>query len=137
VAKLTLIDTKCWRCGHKKYDVFVVLGQPYPDCEKCGGECERLYEAGSTAGVVGDECDVWIRHALCNADGSPRRYTSRQEIAREAAKRGWTNHVEHVAVESDKNKHTQRFTQAQVQTEEERIAHLRRLFPEDFAKLGQ
>jgi hypothetical protein len=59
------------------------------------------------ATILGDECDVTSRHGLCNADGSPRRYTSKSEMKREAEKRGMTNVVEHVGQRgSDKSPHT-------------------------------
>jgi hypothetical protein len=68
--------------------------------------------AGRTAFVHGDDIPggLEIRHGLCNADGSPRKYYSKTEIAREAKKRGLTNHVTHVPDKgSDKNKHTTRW----------------------------
>ncbi len=44
-------------------------------------------------GVVGDECDIWIKHGLCEANGDPKHYTSRKEIAAEAKRRGMVNMV--------------------------------------------
>lgn len=55
---------------------------------------------------------VEIRHGLCNEDGSPRKYYSKSEIAKEAKKRGLRNHVEHVTDPrsgSDRNPHTTRW----------------------------
>lgn len=53
---------------------------------------------------------VEIKNGLCNPDGTPRRYYSRSEIAREAKRRGLVNAVEHIASPgSDRNKHTQRW----------------------------
>ncbi len=84
-------------------------------CDKCQKElkigdypfCPHEQGAGFR---VGDECDVMARNGLCNPDGSPRRYTSKAEMAREAKKRGLVNHVEHIGGKgSDKSKHTQRF----------------------------
>jgi hypothetical protein len=47
---------------------------------------------------------------LCNPDGSPRRFYSKTEIAREASRRGLVNHVEHVTGRgTDKNPHTTRW----------------------------
>ena len=94
-------------------------------CTDCGGEirigdypfCKgdaAKHKPMESYGVVPDEIPggLEIKHGLCNADGTPRKYYSRREIAKEAAKRGLHNHVEHVATQgSDKNifGHTQRF----------------------------
>lgn len=51
------------------------------------------YSMGTQAPVViPDDIPggIDIRHGLCNADGSPRRYFSKTEIRREAEKRGLT-----------------------------------------------
>jgi len=63
-------------------------------------------------GVIPDEIPggVEIRNGLCNADGTPHRYYSKSEIAREAAKRGLVNHVVHIGSKgSDKSPHTVRW----------------------------
>lgn len=86
-------------------------------CERCGaaieiGDYPFCPHGRSALTVVGDDIPggLEIRHGLCNADGTPRRYYSKTEIAREAKRRGLVNHVEHVPVPgSDKSPHTQRF----------------------------
>lgn len=71
--------------------------------------------------VHGDEIDVQIRHGLCNADGSPKRYTSKQQLARDAKAHGLLNYVTHVGEKgSDKSKHTQMWTSIPL-PEDERI----------------
>lgn len=88
-------------------------------CDKCGKElsngefpfCPHGHGANS---VIADDIPggVEIRHGLCNSDGSPRRYYSKSEMAREAKKRGIVNRVEHVPVPnsgSDKSIHTTRW----------------------------
>lgn len=42
--------------------------------------------------VLGDSFPggYWVRHGLCNPDGTPRRYDSMTELKREANKRGLT-----------------------------------------------
>lgn len=84
-------------------------------CEKCNkvlqvGDfpfCPHDHQANS---VIGDECDILVKHGLCNADGSPKRYRSKSEMARDAAAHGWTNYVRHIgAPGSDKSKHTSRW----------------------------
>jgi len=84
-------------------------------CDKCGkrlvvGEypfCPHGMQANS---VIGDEIDVWVAHGICNDDGSPRHFTSREAMKKEAEKRGWTNRVEHIGQNgTDKSKHTTRW----------------------------
>lgn len=88
-------------------------------CEKCGKElvigewpfCPHGFGANS---VIADDIPggVEIRHGLCNEDGSPRRYYSKSEMAKEAKKRGLVNRVEHVTnhkIGTDKNPHTTRW----------------------------
>jgi len=45
--------------------------------------------------VIADEIPggVWIRHGICNEDGTPRKYYSKSEMAKEAAKRGLINNA--------------------------------------------
>jgi len=63
-------------------------------------------------GAISDEIPggLEIKHGLCNEDGTPRRYYSKSEIAREAQRRGMTNYVRHVGSKgSDKSPHTVRW----------------------------
>jgi hypothetical protein len=88
-------------------------------CDKCGqelviGEWPFCPHGIGHNNVIADDIPggIDIPHALCNEDGSPRRYYSKSEIAREAKKRGWVNCVEHVPDPksgSDKSKHTTRW----------------------------
>jgi hypothetical protein len=67
-------------------------------------------ESNRAAGVISDECDVWIEHGLCHPDGSPKRFTSKAAIRAEAAALGLRHHVEHVPMRgSDKSPHTVRW----------------------------
>lgn len=62
------------------------------------------------SGVISDECDIYAQNGICNPDGSPRRFTSKSDMAKEAARRGLTNHVEHMPPKgSDKSPHTTRW----------------------------
>jgi hypothetical protein len=77
----------------------------------CGEPTERAwFQLGHTANVIGDDIPggIEIRHGLCDeVTGEPRRYYSKSEIAREAARRGLVQRVEHTtAPGTDKNKHT-------------------------------
>lgn len=93
--------------AHTQRDVYLPVGVR-PPCAECGQPTSTLWD--TPCAVIGDECDVTIRHGLCHDDGSPRRYRSRSEIRREAQARGMTNYVEHVpARESDKSPHTTRW----------------------------
>ncbi len=76
----------------------------------CGTKMERVWLAKAPC-VVGDECDVTVRHGICNADGSPRRYTSKAEMRQEAVKKGLVNTVRHQGkMGSDKSDHTVKWT---------------------------
>lgn len=93
--------------GHKQYDRLLPIGER-PPCPECGEPTETLWEGKRS--VVGDECDVWIKNGLCNPDGTPRHYTSKEEIRRETARRGLVNEVKHVGVRgSDRSPHTTRW----------------------------
>ena len=120
-------DRECDRCHAQVLDVLEPINTPDPKCIRdvpssigwdveCGGTLKRVIIGGTALnprkphGVIGDECDVWAQHGLCNEDGSPRHYTSKQEMSREAARRGLTNYVTHLPGKgTDKSKHTVRW----------------------------
>lgn len=119
-----MVDTECPKCGNIVIDVLLrekdetgayimpICGQQ-GDGVSCGETVRRAY-VGHAAYVVGDDIPggVWIRHGICNDDGTPRRYDSKSEMARAAKEKGLINRVEHVpSPGSDKNRgrHTQRF----------------------------
>lgn len=124
---MRMIDTKCPACGHITIDVLLRVKDtdgnyvmPYcrertVDPEKlCGTLVERTLVGGYAAHVHPDDIPggVWIRHGICNLDGSPRQYFTKSEMARVAKERGLHNHVEHVVSPrsgSDKSRFTQRF----------------------------
>lgn len=88
-------------------------------CEKCGYEVQvgdfpfckgRQEDHKGCSNVIGDECDVLMRNGLCHADGSPKRYTSKEAIRRDEQKAGLTNYVVHRGTRgSDKSPHTTRW----------------------------
>ncbi len=86
--------TKCEACGAELH-----IG----DFPFCGGDASKHQPYGGHA--IGDECDVVVKHGICNEDGTPRRYRSRAEMAKVAKERGLVNYVRHI----DGSKHTQRF----------------------------
>lgn len=65
-------------------------------CSKCNHELKVgdfpfcPHETGHGGAIV-DECDVWIRHGICNPDGTPKRYRSKSEIKRAAFEAGLTH----------------------------------------------
>lgn len=95
--------------GHEQIDLLLKLGER-PPCPTCGGATETLWRSSSN--VVGDECDVTIRHGICNPDGTPRRYYSKSEMVRVAKEKGLVNAVRHTTdprTGSDKSKITTRW----------------------------
>jgi len=103
---MPIFDKRCTACGKELVDVYETSERKVTACE-CGGALENLYRPGH---VIGDEIDVYIKHALCNADGTPRRFRSRQELNRAAQAAGYTNLVEHKGTKGgDKSKWTQRW----------------------------
>jgi hypothetical protein len=80
-------------------------------CKECGKETERAW-LSKTAAVIGDDIPggVWIRHGICNEDGTPRKYYSKSEMAAEAKRRGLVNLVTHAPEPgTDKSKHTSKW----------------------------
>lgn len=87
--------TPCEKCGHA-----IRMGE-HPFCPHGYGNLMTIGD-----GIPGG---IWIEHGLCNLDGTPRRYDSHTEIAKEAQKRGLSNVVVHKPPQdSDKSKHTTR-----------------------------
>lgn len=108
---MLMIDLYCTHCEFILPDILKRSGMREPPytCPKCHHKTlvKTMLQA---PGVIGDECDVTIKNGLCNADGSPRRYTSKADIKRVAKHRNLVNWVEHKGTASgDKSKVTQRF----------------------------
>jgi hypothetical protein len=89
-------------------------------CERCfkpldqgeHGQYLCPFEPRRANGVIPDDIPggVEIAHGICNADGTPRKYYSKSEMAREAKRRELTNFVQHVGERgSDKSPHTSRW----------------------------
>jgi hypothetical protein len=109
---MPLYDRRCDGCGFRRDDCYEQPNDVDYGC-KCGDIMRRIpvtSNPGAGFHAHGDECDVTMKHGLCNPDGTPRRYTSKTEMAREAKKRGLTNYVEHKpGRSSDRCKETQRW----------------------------
>lgn len=106
---MPMYDLIC-KNGHEQRDRLLPVGKR-PLCPNCGEPTETLWD--QSCGVIGDDIPggIEIRHGLCNADGTPRRYYSYSEIRKEAERRGLTQIVRHTTgPDSDKNKHTTKWT---------------------------
>lgn len=93
-------------CGCTLIDVLEPIQAPARHCAAHGTLLRRAWLTKFPS-VIGDECDIWIRHGLCDPEtGQPVHYASKQEIKRETKRRGLINRVEHVGSPgSDKNRH--------------------------------
>lgn len=107
-----MYDRKCPDCGYILYDCYEDISETEHACPACStGITHRVLLPGKPPAVIGDEIDVTISNGLCNPDSSPRRFRSRQELSREAARAGLTNAVEHKGGKSgDRSRHTTRWT---------------------------
>ena len=107
-----MVDIRCASCGLVEQDRYVDLDTLDPH-ENCGGRFERVRLNGVAAPVRQDSIPggVWIKNGLCHEDGSPRRFDSHSEIAKEAKRQGLTHGAtRHVPSRgSDKNPHTTRW----------------------------
>lgn len=95
--------------GHEQRDLLLKLGER-PPCPTCGGPTSTLWQ--KSASVVGDDIPggVEVRHGICHEDGSPRRFYSKSEMAKEAKRRGVVNTVRHIGEQgSDKSSKTSRW----------------------------
>lgn len=105
---MPVYDYRCDACNVEYVDQYTPKVTQERPCPKCGATCYNLIRP---SGVIGDEIDIWIRHGLCHEDGSPKHFTSKQEIRREAERKGLTNKVQHLGTKSgDKSRHTTRWT---------------------------
>ena len=109
---MPMYDRKCSTCGLEAIDCLEPVRLADVLCAACGGTAPRVWLRGRTSAVIGDDIPggVEIRHGLCNEDGSPRRYYSKSEMAREAKARGLENTVRHAPLRgTDKSPHTSRW----------------------------
>lgn len=91
---------------------FMWASDPDPKCPTCKADVQHGYASNKAACVIQDSIEggVYIRHGICNEDGSPRRYDSHSDMKREAKARGLLNLVEHVPPKgSDKSIHTSKW----------------------------
>ena len=70
---------------------------PLPFCSTCQSEMyETFGEVNQSSMISTDDIPggLEIRHAICNPDGTPRKYYSKSEIRKAAAEAGYTIHGE-------------------------------------------
>lgn len=85
----------CPSCGQEQKDLRWEFDAP-PTCAN-GHEptatAEVVIDAfGRAAAVHGDDIPggMLVEHAICNPDGTPRRFYSKSAIREEARQKGWT-----------------------------------------------
>ncbi len=101
---MPIYDRQCQTCNRIDYDLYEKMTTVDPVCP-CGGVMGRVLLKSNN--VISDECDITIKHGLCNPDGTPRHYDHKSDIAKEARRRNLTNLVEHKGTRgSDKSPHT-------------------------------
>ncbi len=94
---MPMYDRKCSVCETVSLDHWEPIGAPEVKCTKegCVGVTERVF-LPKTRAIISDEIPggIWIQHGICNEDGTPRKYYSKSEMAKEASRRGLVNHTD-------------------------------------------
>lgn len=83
-----MVEVQCRTCG--KEDEALQRAAGIEPCA-CGGERERVYTLRPEGGAVHQdsiEGGVWMKHGICNEDGSAKRYDSRRDIRQALDKAG-------------------------------------------------
>lgn len=97
--------------GHELIDCWEPITSPVVVCPECAANTTRVWLTKASA-VIGDDIPggYWVRHGICNPDGTPRKYYTKSEMKKEAERRGLVNRVEHVSPQdTDKARHTTRW----------------------------
>jgi hypothetical protein len=83
---MPVYDIRCDQCADTQIDTWETKStNPLRSCP-CGGTFQRMTLSsgyGKAPGVISDECDIVVRHGICNEDGSPRRYRFKSEMRAE------------------------------------------------------
>lgn len=101
-----------------------VMEQGIAVLRDCGARMHRIYLPTNRNNVIGDDIPggVLMHNVLCHADGTPRRFDTRNSIVKAAKAKGYTNYVVHQPPPgTDKSKHTTSWATPPVITEEERL----------------
>lgn len=108
---MPLYDRAC-ADGHQAIDVWEPVHTGSVPCTTCGKPAERVWLSKGSS-IVPDDIPggLWVRHGICNEDGTPRKYYTKSEMVAEAKRRGLVNMVRHVGSNgSDKSQHTTSWT---------------------------
>ncbi len=101
-------DRKCGSCEKLYIDCWEPITAPAHACE-CGQPTQRVLLPNGRKAIP-DECDVWVKHGICNEDGTPRHYRSKSEMRRVARERGLEPYVQHIGTKGgDRSVHTSRW----------------------------
>lgn len=109
---MPLYDVKCPECEHIQ-EMFAHRPELLEPCRRCGKGKVEVVVLPHSVTAIPDEIPggMLVPHGICWPDGTPRRYYSRSEMAREAKRLGWENNVRHVTARgTDKSKHTTRWS---------------------------
>lgn len=95
---------------HQQIDKLLKIGER-PPCPECGEPTITLW-TGKANSVIADDIPggIWMKHGVCNDDGTPKKYYSKSEIAKAAKAKGLEPYVRHIGERgSDKSKNTTRW----------------------------
>lgn len=111
---MQMMDAQCVECGKLREDFLVRGNGVIAPCEGCGGAMERIVRQGVAGAVRPDEIPggVWMKHGICNPDGTPKRYDRWSDVRAAAKAAGYENMVQHLTDPksgSDKSKYTTRW----------------------------
>jgi hypothetical protein len=139
---MQMMDAQCVACGKLREDFLVRGDGVIAPCDACGGKLERIIKHGVANAVRPDEIPggVWMKHAICNPDGTPKRYDRWSDVRKAAKEAGYENHVEHLTDPksgSDKAKWTTRWVGVPQSLTPEDEAERIRAWHEHEAKLQQ
>jgi len=107
-----MYDRGCSQCGELKHDLYEPVEAPEVPCEQCGAPTKRVW-LGKAPGVKADSIPggIYIENAICNEDGTPKRYDSWTDVKKAADAKGVVNRVVHTPPPgTDKSDKTSRWT---------------------------
>ena len=133
---MKMVDARCLLCGQQSE--CLMRNEQVARCQ-CGGERERVYASSPVrAAVHGDDIPggLYIKHGICNEDGTPKRYDTKHDIVKALDKAGLRPVEEQIPVtseETERNFERKGFEQAprivcvpgvlSADDEAERVAH--------------